>query len=123
MDFSISKTKLCIIEDRECSESVSVIDMIQDQSDMVVLRRLEQGVGLEREVVSFALGNTLAVMEFYQDDYDFDYERSIMRILHLWNLNKMKHVLEFSITEQAIHDSWDDYLGKTSREKVIFWLT
>jgi len=111
LDFSISNTKLCIIENREFSESVSVIDMIQDQSDMVELRRLEQGVGLEREVVSFALGNTLAVMEFYQnDDYGLDYERSIMRILHLWNLNTMEHVLEFSITEQAIHDSWDDYL-------------
>jgi len=119
MEFAISKSKLCIASDGGHSHTMSVIDLVQDHSETVELSMYmeEHEFFFERAIWMKGFGNTLALLESYHDDYlgedDDDYEEKLFisntRKIHLWNLNTFEHVSELNISDQAIHDVFEDY--------------
>jgi len=123
MDYGLSKSKLCIVSnaDDDYSRTMSVNDLVHDKSEAIELEMyLEEHRAFDRGIGVYAYGNTLAVLESYHEhilffvfgrEYDNEEKMKIANTkkVHLWNLNSLDHVFEFSITDHAKDYFMEDY--------------
>ena len=99
MDFAISKSRLCILEN-ESTSTVSIIHRNQGIREKIELN-LETHNLFDRVSRVYAFGNTLAVSEehFLQDRNNEIGDQLDIFKLHIWNLNTFKCAAELNVME------------------------